>query len=183
MRYSGGTDFREAARRGLLRALGLQAGSFLGLKIRVSPVRFRVLAPLPNPLGRDANPSKPPEIGDIPTELKEPAQRARHELIEGVAEYDDRLMEQYIHDQPPTEEQLRAGIRRATITSAKLGGVEGDSKQVLFVPVLCGASFRNIGVQPLLDAVCDYLPSPLDVDVPAAHNPVNDDIVPCAPDE
>ena len=117
-----------------------------------------------------ANPSKQPELGEIPAELKELAAKHRHDLIEGVAEFDDKLMDKYIHDQTPTEEELRAGIRSGTIKHS-------------LVPVLCGASFRNIGVQPLLDAICDYLPSPLDVVIPAAHNPATDEPVECNPDE
>ena len=116
------------------------------------------------------NPSQPPEIGEIPTELKESAAKYRHELLEGVAEFDDKLMDKYIHDQQPTEEEIRAGIRSATIKHE-------------FVPVLCGASFRNIGAQPLLDAVVDFLPSPLDVPIPTAHNPHTDEPVDCVADE
>ena len=117
-----------------------------------------------------ASPSTPPEIGEIPSDLKELAKKYRHDLLEGVSEFDDKLMEKYIHDQQPTEEELRAGIRSATIKHG-------------LVPVLTGASFRNIGVQPLLDAICDYLPSPLDVPVPAAHNPATNEEMQCVPSE
>lgn len=117
-----------------------------------------------------ANPSNAPEEHDVPAELREQMEKSRHELLEGIAEHDDALMEQYIHDQEPTEEDIRQGIRNATIKH----GV---------VPVLCGASFRTIGIQPLLDAICDYLPSPLDVSVPEAHNPFTEDPVPVTPDE
>ncbi len=117
-----------------------------------------------------ASPSKTPELAEIPAELREAALKARHELIEGVAEFDDALMEKFIHDQEPTEDELRRGVRTACIKH----GV---------VPVLCGASFRNIGVQPLLDAICDYLPSPLDVPNPPAHNHVSGEEVHFAPDE
>ena len=117
-----------------------------------------------------ANPAKPPEIGEIPAELKDAAATYRHDLLEGVSEFDDKLMEKYIHDQEPTEEELRAGIRLATIKHG-------------LVPVFCGASFRNIGVQPLLDAICDYLPSPFDVPVPSAHNPHTDEPIECRANE
>ena len=117
-----------------------------------------------------ADPSSQPVVGEIPADLKEAARKARRELLEGVAECHDELMDLYIHDQEPSEEALRAGIRSATITQG-------------LVPVLCGASFRNIGVQPLLDAVCDYLPSPLDVPVPAAHNPHTDEVIAVSPNE
>ena len=129
-----------------------------------------------------ANPSETPEIGEIPAELAEQAKQYRHSLLEAVAEYDDKLMEQYIQEQEPTEEELRAAIRTATIRTAQI--TEGqEKKDPIFVPVLTGASFRNIGVQPLLDAICDYLPSPLDVGVPPAHVPGTDDVKQLSPDE
>ncbi len=107
-----------------------------------------------------ANPAKTPEVGPIPDDIKAEADKARHDLIEAVAEGDDAVMERFAHNQQPTEEELRKGIRNATIKHS-------------FVPVLCGASFRNIGVQPLLDAICDYLPSPLDVENPPAHSSID----------
>ena len=117
-----------------------------------------------------ANPANPPETGEIPAELLADAKKYRHELLEGVSEADEKLMEKYIQDQEPTEQELRAGIRNATIKH----GV---------VPVLTGASFRNIGVQPVLDAVIDYLPSPLDIAVPTAHNVATDEEVVCIQDD
>jgi elongation factor G len=87
---------------------------------------------------------------DIPADLAEKAKEFRDKLIEAVAESDDVLMEKYIEGQAITEKELRAGIRQATIA------------QKIF-PVICGSSFKNKGVQNLLDAVVDYLPSPLDV--------------------
>jgi elongation factor G len=129
-----------------------------------------------------ADPAATPAIGEIPADMLEQAKQYRHELLERVAEYDDALMEKYIHDQPFTEAELRAGIRKATIYTSQM--VLGEEKhEPIFVPVLCGASFRNIGVQPLLDAVCDYLPSPLDIPIPTAHNPATQELVPITPDE
>ncbi len=87
---------------------------------------------------------------EIPAELAEKAKEYRDQLIEAVSESDDVLMEKYIEGQAITEQELRAGIRKATIA------------QKIF-PVICGSSFKNKGVQNLLDAVVDYLPSPLDV--------------------
>src|SRR5204862_96463 len=78
------------------------------------------------------------------------AHDARTHLIEAVAEYDDELMEDYLSDQPIEIDRLKADIRKATL-------------DISMTPVLCGSSFKNKGVQPLLDAVIDYLPSPLDV--------------------
>ena len=87
---------------------------------------------------------------DIPAELLEQAHEYRAQLIEAVSESDDVLMEKFIEGQPITEQELTAGIRKATIL------------QKIF-PVICGSSFKNKGVQNLLDAVCAYLPSPIDV--------------------
>src|SRR5436309_14967315 len=87
---------------------------------------------------------------DIPDEYKDPAHEARTHLIEAVAEYDDELMEAYLGDEQIDVDRLKADIRKATL-------------DISMTPVLCGSSFKNKGVQPLLDAVIDYLPSPLDV--------------------
>lgn len=91
-----------------------------------------------------------PEIGEIPPELKAEAQAQREVLVETVAEYDDALLEQYLSGEAVTAEQLRIAVRQATLTGA-------------VVPVLMGSSLRNKGIQPLLDAVVAYLPSPADV--------------------
>jgi elongation factor G len=92
-----------------------------------------------------------------PAEQRAEAEAARTALIEAVAERDDLLMQAYLEDLDVTPDALRAAIRRATIAGR-------------FVPVLCGSSLRNQGIQPLLDAVVDYLPSPLDVpDVIGRH--------------
>jgi len=129
-----------------------------------------------------ANPANAPQEGEIPAELQEAAKKYRHDLYEAVAEYDDQLMEKYIHEQEPTEAELRAGIRSATVRSAVRAG-EGGKRAAIFVPVLCGASFRNIGVQPLIDAVCAYLPSPLEVPNPPVQNPETGEEVVFAPDD
>ena len=91
------------------------------------------------------------EITDIPDELADAATQARTELIEAIAEYDDELMEDYLEDKPIEAARLIADIRKATL-------------DISMTPVLCGSAFKNKGVQPLLDAVIDYLPSPLDVE-------------------
>ena len=90
------------------------------------------------------------QIQDIPEEFKEEARRRREELVEAASESDDVLMEKFINGEDISEEELMAAVRQATI----------DMKMT---PVLCGSAFKNKGVQPLLDAVIDYLPSPLDV--------------------
>jgi elongation factor G len=96
------------------------------------------------------------EVGDqwedteIPQELQGPAEEARHALFEQLADHDESLMDKFVHEAEPTPHELRRALRRATLA------VEGT-------PVLVGAAFKNKGIQPLLDAIVDYLPSPLDV--------------------
>ncbi len=87
---------------------------------------------------------------DIPEDLVEKAKEYREKMIEAVAEHDDRLFGKFIEAQAISNDEIRAGIRRATIA------------QRIF-PVICGSAFKNKGVQTMLDAVVDYLPSPLDV--------------------
>nr|WP_283244943.1 elongation factor G [Gehongia tenuis] len=86
----------------------------------------------------------------IPDDLKDLAEEYREKLLEAVAETDEELMEKYLEGEELTEEEIRRGIRKATIANK-------------MVPVTCGTSYRNKGVQPLLDAIVDYMPSPLDV--------------------
>ena len=90
-------------------------------------------------------------VEDIPADLLEKAKQARHDMIETLSENDDVCMEKYLEGIELTDAEIIAGIRRATI-SAKL------------TPVLTGSAFKNKGVQPMLDAVVRYLPSPLDVE-------------------
>lgn len=89
-------------------------------------------------------------VEEIAADMRAQAQDYRTRLIETVGEHDDQLMEKYVAETPITNEELKAAIRRATIALA-------------ITPVLCGASFRNKGVQLLLDAVIEYLPSPVDI--------------------
>jgi elongation factor G len=90
------------------------------------------------------------QIEDIPADMADAAAEARTHLLEAIAEYDDELMEAYLAEEAIDVDRLRAAIRKATL-------------DISITPVLCGSSFKNKGVQPLLDAVVDYLPSPLDV--------------------
>ena len=87
--------------------------------------------------------------GEIPAEMKDDAELARAELVETVADLDEGVMEAYLETGDLTAEELRGAIRRLVVAGR-------------FVPVLCGTSLRDKGVQPLLDAICDYLPSPED---------------------
>ena len=91
-----------------------------------------------------------PEVVDIPPEYVNAQRNGREKLLEALAELDEALMEKYLNGDPIGEQEIRAAIRKGTLVCR-------------FVPVLCGSSRRNKGVQPLLDAVVDYLPSPLDV--------------------
>ena len=87
---------------------------------------------------------------EIPDDMIDEANKYREKLVETVVELDDEIMEKYLDGTSPTEEQIKSLIRKGTIGST-------------FVPVLCGSAFKNKGVQPMLDAVVDFLPSPLDV--------------------
>ena len=86
----------------------------------------------------------------IPEDMKELAEKYRQELIEHVVEQDEELMEKYFEGEEPTVEQMKAVIRKSTIAND-------------MVPICCGTSYRNKGVQPLLDAIVDYMPAPTDV--------------------
>ncbi|MCG0275815.1 MAG: elongation factor G [Thermosediminibacteraceae bacterium] len=97
-----------------------------------------------NDLGTDI------QVTEIPDEVKEIAEEYREKLLESVADFDEALMEKFLEGQEITEEEIKAALRKACI-------------QVKAVPVLCGSSYRNKGVQLLLDAIIDYLPSPLDI--------------------
>jgi elongation factor G len=93
---------------------------------------------------------KEQELVDVPEELVEPAALAREHLLDEVSKYDDGLLEMILEDEEISQERLKQAIRKGTL-------------EIRMTPVLCGSSFKNKGVQPLLDAVIDYLPSPLDV--------------------
>ena len=99
---------------------------------------------------------------DIPAEYLDQAQEYREKLVEAVAETDEDLMMKYLEGEEITNEELKAGIRKATIN-------------VEFFPVLCGSAFKNKGVQLMLDAVIDYLPSPLDIPAIKGINPDTDE--------
>ena len=96
-------------------------------------------------------------VGEIPADMMADAQHYREQLIEKVTEADDKLLEKYLHGEEITEDEIKAALRKRVNSS-----VHGD-KETAFVPVICGSAFKNKGVQPLLDAVVDYLPSPIDV--------------------
>ena len=101
------------------------------------------------------------EITDIPDDMKEIAEEARTTLIEAVSDFDDTIMEEFLDGKEITAEELKPAIRKATIA-------------LKMVPVLCGSSYRNKGVQNLLDAIVEYLPSPLDIPSIEGVNPKTD---------
>src|SRR5918999_6039075 len=98
-------------------------------------------------------------IEDIPADLADEAQAARDHLLEELSHYDDELLEMILEEQEVPKERVVSAIRKATL-------------EIKMTPVLCGSSFKNKGVQPLLDAVIDFLPSPLDVPPVEGHEPV-----------
>ena len=99
------------------------------------------------------------DVVDIPDDLKDESQRLRGELIEAVAEYDENLLEKYFEDPDSiTEDEVHNALRAAT-------------QEISIIPMVCGSAFKNKGVQFLLDAVCRYLPSPIDKDAIIGTNP------------
>jgi elongation factor G len=109
----------------------------------------------------DATNGKKFEVVDVPAEYRDAVEKARHDLIEASVEHDDALMEKYLAGEELSLEEIRRAIRQATIA-------------MKIVPVLCGASFKNKGVQALLDAVIDYLPAPSQVTAIKGHLPHHD---------
>ena len=99
---------------------------------------------------------------EIPEDMKELVAKYRNALIESIVEMDEELMEKYFEGEEPTVEQMKAIIRKATIANE-------------MVPVCCGTSYRNKGVQPLLDAIVDYMPAPTDVEAIKGINPDTDE--------
>ncbi|WP_227979640.1 elongation factor G [Nocardia spumae] len=102
------------------------------------------------------------EVQEIPADLKEKAEQYRQELLETVAESDEALLEKFFGGEELSIEEIKGAIRKLTVASE-------------LYPVLCGSAFKNKGVQPMLDAVVDYLPSPLDVENVQGHVPGKED--------
>ena len=101
-------------------------------------------------------------VVEVPAEFKDACEQARHEAIEAAVEYDEALLEKYLAGEELSMAEIRQAIRKATIAME-------------FIPVFCGASFKNKGVQALLDAVIDYLPAPVDVPAIQGHLPHHDE--------
>ncbi|HEY3527913.1 MAG TPA: elongation factor G [Nocardioides sp.] len=102
------------------------------------------------------------DVEEIPESMRAQADEYREKLLETLAEADDEIMEKYLEGEDLSVAEIEAGIRRATLAD-------------LVNPVLCGTAFKNKGVQPLLDAVVKYLPSPLDIDAIVGHKPNDED--------
>ena len=107
-------------------------------------------------LGKDVR------VEEIPDDMKELADKYRNELVEHIVEQDEELMEKYFEGEEPTVEQMKKIIRQSTIANS-------------MVPICCGTSYRNKGVQPLLDAVVEYMPAPTDVEAIKGINPDTDE--------
>ena len=99
-------------------------------------------------------------VDEIPADMMAEAQKYREQLIEKVSEADDKLLEKYLHGEEITEDEIKAALRKRVNSSVH---TTGEKAEPAFVPVVCGSAFKNKGVQPLLDAIVDYLPSPVDV--------------------
>jgi elongation factor G len=110
------------------------------------------------------------EVRPIPAELADEAARRREALIEALADVDDEIAMAYLEEHTLSQATLKAALREATC--------EGRA-----VPVLCGSALKNIGVQPLLDAVVDYLPSPLDIESMVGRDPIDEREIVCLPDD
>jgi elongation factor G len=110
------------------------------------------------------------EDREIPEDMQADAAHYRHDMIEALADHDEEVMEHYVGEEEPDIELLRKALRRGVIKNE-------------ITPVLCGSAFKNKAVQPLLDAVCWYLPSPLDVPPMVATRPNSDETVERAPDD
>jgi elongation factor G len=140
-------------------AIQLPIGSedkFVGL---VDLVRMKAITYKDETLGADY------VVSDIPADMLEEAKHHREQLIEKCSEADDKLLEKYLHGEEITEDEIKGALRKRVMSSVH------SKNEPAFVPVLCGAAFKNKGVQPLLDAVVDYLPSPVDIPAIVGFDP------------
>ena len=131
-------------------AIQLQIGAEDKFRGVVDLIRMKALVYQDETMGADY------EIQDIPADMLEEAKAFHEKLVEKVSEVDDKLLEKYLAGEPISEAELMAALRKRTIQSVR-------NEEAPFVPVICGTAFKNKGVQPMLDAVVDYLPSPLDI--------------------
>src|SRR6266536_1884401 len=132
-------------------AIQLPIGSedkFLGV---IDLVRMKAVTYKDETMGADSIES------EIPAEYADEAKHYREQLIEKVSEVDDKILEKYLHAEPISEDEIKSALRKRVLSSVH------SKSEPAFVPVICGSAFKNKGVQPMLDAVVDYLPSPVDV--------------------
>ena len=151
-----GADFKETLAQigsklqGNAVAIQLPIGAEDKFRGVVDLIRMKALVYQDETMGADY------EIQDIPADMLEEAKAFHEKLVEKVSEVDDKLLEKYLAGEPISEAELMAALRKRTIQSVR-------NEEAPFVPVICGTAFKNKGVQPMLDAVVDYLPSPLDI--------------------
>ncbi len=151
-----GADFKETLSQigsklqGNAVAIQLPIGAEDKFRGVIDLVRMKALVYKDETMGADY------EVEDIPADMLEDAVKHHDILVEKVSEADDKLLEKYLAGEVITEAELKAGLRKRCIESVR-------KEEAPFVPVICGAAFKNKGVQPMLDAVIDYLPSPLDI--------------------
>ena len=151
-----GADFKETLAQiesklqGNPVAIQLPIGAEDKFKGVVDLVRMKALVYKDETMGADY------EVEDIPADMLDEAKAYHEKLLEKASESDDRLLEKYLGGETITEDELKAALRKRVIESVRKEGSP-------FVPVVCGTAFKNKGVQPMLDAVVDYLPSPLDI--------------------
>src|SRR6187399_3321459 len=131
-------------------AIQLPIGSEDKFKGVIDLVRMKAITYKDETMGADY------DVTDIPADLLAEAQVYREKLIEKVSEHDDKLLEKYLGGEEISEDEIKAALRSRVMKSVR-------EEETAFVVVICGTAFKNKGVQPLLDAVVDYLPSPLDV--------------------
>ena len=110
------------------------------------------------------------EVGEIPAELKETAEEYRQKLIEACADFDENIMEKYLEGEEVTVEEIKNAIRKGVVSNE-------------LIPVLCGSSYKNKGVQEMIDCVVDFLPSPLDIPPVKGTNPDGEEVVREASDD
>ncbi|NQT90646.1 MAG: elongation factor G [Candidatus Omnitrophica bacterium] len=111
------------------------------------------------------------DITEVPEELTEIVHEYRHKMLEAIADVDEKIMEKYVHDEHSiTVDEVRQTLRKGVISS-------------MVIPVLCGSSLKNKGIQPLLDAACDFLPSPLDVPAIEGIDPRDESVQQRKPDD
>jgi elongation factor G len=131
-------------------AIQLPIGAEDRFKGVVDLVRMKAITYKSETMGADY------DVSEIPADMVAEAAEYREKLIEKVAEHDEKLLEKYLGGEEISEAEVKAALRNRVITSVR-------HEETAFVPVICGSAFKNKGVQPLLDAVVDFLPSPLDI--------------------